>query len=41
MRIHYQRQFFYAGTIGLLIMYACAIILLILSFGGCAIVSVS
>jgi hypothetical protein len=39
MRTHYQRRFFYAGTIGLLIMYASAIILLILSFGGCAIMS--
>jgi hypothetical protein len=37
MRTHYQRRVFYAGTIGLLILYACAMILLILSFGGCAI----
>jgi hypothetical protein len=39
MRTHYQRRFFYAGTFGLLIMYASAIVLLILSFGGCAIMS--
>jgi hypothetical protein len=39
MRTHHQRRFFYVGTIGLLIMYAGAIILLILSFGGCAIMS--
>jgi hypothetical protein len=37
MRAHYQRRLFYAGTVGLLIMYASAIILLILSFGGCGI----
>jgi len=37
MRTHHQRRFFYAGTIGLLIMYTTAIILLILSFGGCAV----
>jgi hypothetical protein len=39
MRTHYQRRFFYASTIGLLTMYAGALILLILSFGGCAIMS--
>jgi hypothetical protein len=39
MRTHYQKRFFYVGTMGLLIMYAAAIILLILSFGGCAIMS--
>ena len=37
MRTHYQRRLFYASTIGLLIMYISAIILLILSFGGRAI----
>jgi hypothetical protein len=37
MRAHYQRRLFYAGTIGLVIMYVGAIILLILSFGGRAI----
>jgi hypothetical protein len=37
MRTRYQRQFLYVSTIGLLIMYASAMILLILSFGGCAI----
>jgi hypothetical protein len=39
MRTYYQRRFLYAGAIGLLVMYASAIILLILSFGGCAIIS--
>jgi hypothetical protein len=37
MRTHHQRRFFYASTVGLLIMYTTAIILLILSFGGCAV----
>jgi hypothetical protein len=37
MRTHYQRRLFYASTIGLLILYVSAIILLILSFGGRAI----